>query len=83
MTLPRFLSGERIARLPARHYGYSVFRTKGDYMTTTLTGEGGAGHSVTVPKHRDLRLGALDGIVADVAEFVGKSKRNVRETLFG
>ena len=52
-------------------------------MTATLTGEGGIRHSVTIPKHQDLRLGTLDGIVTDVAEFVGQSKREVREILFG
>ena len=83
MRLPRDLLGERLARSQARPYGYSVVRTKGSHMTATLTGKGGTRHSVTVPKHRDRPLGALDGIMADVAEFVGQSKRDVRETLFG
>ena len=83
MRLPRDLSGERLASLLARHYGYSIIRTKGSHMNATLTGDGGTRHSVTVPRHRNLRLGTLDGIVADVAEFVGQSKRDVRETLFG
>ncbi len=39
-------------------------------------------HNVTVPRHRDVRVGTLDGIVADVAEFLGLSKDEVRETLF-
>ena len=83
MRLPRDLSGERLASLQARHYGYSVIRTRGSHMTATLAGEGGTRHSVTIPRHRDLRLGTLDGIVTDVAEFVGQSKREVRETHFG
>ena len=83
MRLPRDQSGDRLARLLARHYGYSILRTKGSHMTATLTGDCGARHSVTVPTYRYLRLSALDGIVTDVAELDGQSKRDVRETLFG
>ena len=42
-----------------------------------------ARHRGIVPKHRSLRLGTHDGILTDVVEFVGQSKRYVRETLFG
>ena len=82
MKLPRDLPGNEVARLLTRHYGYRVTRTKGSHMTVTLTIEGNR-HSVTVPKHRDVRVGTLDGIIADVAEFLGLSKHEVRETLFG
>ncbi len=51
-------------------------------MTVTLTIDGNR-HSVTVPRHRDVRVGTLDGIIADMAEFLGLSKHEVRETLFG
>ena len=83
MKLPRDLSGEEVAGLLARHYGYRVTRTKGSHMTATLTTAGGKRHSVTVPRHRHVRLGTLDGIMNDVAEFLGESKRDVREKLFG
>ena len=43
---------------------------QGYHMTATLTGEGGIRHSFTIPRHRDLRFGTLDGIVTDVVEFV-------------
>ena len=51
-------------------------------MTVTLTIDGSR-HSVTVPRYRDVRVGTLDGIIADMAEFLGLSKHEVRETLFG
>ena len=51
-------------------------------MTLTLT-VGTDSHSVTVPRHRDVRAGTLDAIAGDVAMFLGLSKRDVRETLFG
>ena len=82
MKLPRDLSGNEVARLMVRHYGYRVTRTKGSHMTVTLT-VGSNRHSVTVPRHRDVRVGTLDGIIADVAEFLALPKQAVREKLFG
>lgn len=50
-------------------------------MTATLTV--GGKHSVTVPRHREVRVGTLDAIVTDVAEFLDLPRQEVRETLFG
>ena len=33
--------------------------------------------------HRDVRVGTLDAIIADVAAFLGLPKQAVRDTLFG
>ena len=82
MKLPLDLAGNEVAKLLTRHYGYRVTRTKGSHMTVTLT-VGGDRHSVTVPRHRDVRIGTLGGIVVDVAKFLGRSKQEVREKLFG
>ena len=82
MKLPRDLAGHEVARLLARHYGYRVTRNRGSHMTATLM-IGGRQHSVTVPRHREVRVGTLDAIVTDVAEFLDLSRQEVRETLFG
>ena len=82
MKLPRDLSGTEVARRLAGHYGYRVTRNRGSHMTVTLT-DGGDQHQVTVPRHRDVRIGTLDAIIADVAAFVGLPKQAVRDTLFG
>ena len=82
MKLPRDLSGHELARLLARRYGYRRTRTRGSHMTLTLT-TGSGSHSVTVPRNRALRAGTLDAIVSDVAKFLGLSKHDVREALFG
>ena len=82
MKLPRDLAGQEVARLLARHYGYRVMRNRGSHTTATLT-IGGNRHSVTVPRHREVRVGTLDAIVTDVAEFLDLSRPEVRERLFG
>ena len=51
-------------------------------MTVTLTARGDQ-HQVTVPRHRDVRIGTRDAIIADVAAFLGLPKQAVRDTLFG
>ena len=81
MKLPRDLSGNEVAKLLARHYGYRVTRTKGSHMMLTLT-VGSNRHTVTVPRHRHVHIGTLDAIVTSVAEFLNLSKREVFETLF-
>ena len=83
MSLPRDLSGEEVARLLARHFGYRVVRTRGSHMTARRATPGGRQHSVTVPRHRNIRVGTLDGIVGDVAKALGVPKAEVREALFG
>ena len=87
MKLPRDLSGEEVARRLARCYGYQVTRTKGSHMTTILETADGRRHSVTVPRHRDVRIGTrigtLNEIVSDVAKFLGESRNEVRQKLFG
>ena len=82
MKLPRDLPGNEVAKLLTRPYGYHVTRTRGSHMTVTLTIDGNR-HSVTVPRHRDVHVGTLDGIIAEVAVFLGLTKHDVRETLFG
>ena len=81
MKMPRDLSGEEVARLLSRHYGYRTTRTRGSHRTLSLT-IGDSSHSVTVPRHRAVRIGTLDSIVSDVAEFLNKPKDEVRATLF-
>ena len=82
MKLPRDLSGEEVARLLGRHYGYRVSRTRGSHMTVTWT-SGSERHSVTVPRHRQMRIGTLSAIASDVAGSLGLSKNDVLQKLFG
>ena len=44
---------------------------------------GGSIHHLTVPRHADIRVGTLNAIIGDVAEFLCLSRDEVRSTLFG
>ena len=82
MKLPRDLSREEVVRLLSRHHGYELRRRRGSHMTVTLVRRTRA-NSVTVPRHRDSRIGTLGRIVSDVAAFFGSPKQDVRQDLLG
>ncbi len=70
MRQPRDLAGKDLIQLLGRHYGYRLRRSRGSHMLATLTPLTGR-HSVTVPRHRVLKVGTLGQIVSEVAAFVG------------
>ncbi len=65
MRLPRDIGGIELARR-LEPYGYRVTRQTGSHLrlTTTLHGE----HHITIPAHKDLRVGTLNAILTDVAD---------------
>lgn len=79
MRIPRDLGGEELARLLKRH-GYDVTRQVGSHMRLT-TRQGGE-HHVTIPRHKPLRIGTLNGVLKDVAEHLKLSRDELLESLF-
>ena len=71
MSMPGNLSGMELAVLLRRRYGYNFTRQRGSHMRLTSAHTGYA-HNVSVPHHNPLRVGALDDILGDVAEYLGK-----------
>lgn len=65
MRIPRDISGRQLAHL-LEQYGYTITRQVGSHLrlTTLQTGE----HHFTIPDHKDLRVGALNSILSDVAD---------------
>ena len=82
VRLPRDISGDDLASLLRRRYGYRVVRQRGSHVTLALDVDG-ATYSVTVPRHRFIRVGTLGGIVSLVATHQGISSVQVRNDLFG
>ncbi len=80
MKLPRDLSGEELARLLHR-YGYEVTRQTGSHMRLTSTLRG-TEHHVTIPAHRELRVGTLSTILADVAAYLEMDRESFDADLF-
>ncbi len=79
MRLPRDLSGEELALL-LQCYGYQVSRQTGSHMRLT-TLQGGE-HHITIPRHKSLRVGTLNGILTDVAEHLEIEREALVRALF-
>jgi predicted RNA binding protein YcfA (HicA-like mRNA interferase family) len=79
MRIPRDLGGEELAQL-LQQYGYEVTRQVGSHMR--LTTQQGGEHHVTIPRHKTLRVGTLNGILKDVAEHIRLSRDELVKSLF-
>lgn len=81
MKLPRDLSGEELARL-LRQYGYSVTRQTGSHMRLSSSMKGSE-HHITIPAHKQLKIGTLAEILSNVAQYLEISRDVLAEKLFG
>ena len=81
MKLPRDVSGEELARALQR-LGYEKTRQTGSHMRLTSKAKGKE-HNVTVPAHKQLTVGTLGQILADVAANLQTSRDELIERLFG
>jgi predicted RNA binding protein YcfA (HicA-like mRNA interferase family) len=79
MRLPRDISGDRLAAA-LKKLGYSTTRQTGSHMRL-ISFEGGE-HHITIPNHKELRLGTLNNILNDVAEHHKISRDELIELLF-
>ena len=79
MKLPREISGEELAKL-LKKYGYEITRQTGSHirLITTLKGE----HHITIPAHKDLKIGTLSSILSDIAIHFKIEKGDLIKTLF-
>ena len=51
-------------------------------MRLTSTSQGFE-HHITIPKHDSLRVGTLSGVLQDVAAYLGRSRDQIVDELFG
>ena len=79
MRIPRDIDGDKLARLLSK-YDYELTRQTGSHirLTTSRNGE----HHLTVPKHKQLKVGTLNAIVSDVAQHLSLPKDQVLRELF-
>lgn len=82
MRLPRDLSGDELARLLARCFGYQRARQRGSHLTLIVRGSRGLEHSLTIPMHRSVSVGTLGAVISSIAEHLDLSRNQVRKRLF-
>ncbi len=81
MKLPRDVSGDALVR-SLRRFGYEITRQTGSHIRLTSKLKG-IEHHVTIPAHRQLRIGTLAEILSDVATYLDLSRDELIERLFG
>lgn len=79
MRLPRDISGIELAR-GLEHYGYRVTRQTGSHLRLTINLHGE--HHITIPVHKDLRVGTLNAILTDVADHLKMDRDALVAALF-
>ncbi len=79
MKLPRDISGKELARLLIK-YGYQVTRQTGSHLRLTTQRKGE--HHITIPAHKELRVGTLSAILIDVADHLDISREDLIHELF-
>ena len=79
MRLPRNISGLHLAQLLSI-YGYKITRQSGSHirLTTHQAGE----HHITIPDHKELRVGTLHAIINDIADHFSMNRDELVKALF-
>lgn len=75
------MSGDELVRL-LRRYGYQATRQTGSHVRLTSTYRGDE-HHLTIPRHKNLRVGTLNSILKDIADYLAISKEVLTRELFG
>jgi predicted RNA binding protein YcfA (HicA-like mRNA interferase family) len=81
VKLPRDVSGETLAR-SLKQFGYQVIRQNGSHVRLTSS-ERGFEHHVTIPSHKQLKVGTLSAILSEIAEYLEMSRDELAAKLFG
>ncbi len=81
MKLPRDVSSDALAR-SLRRFGYEITRQTGSHIRLTSNLKG-MEHHITIPAHRQLRIGTLAEILSDVATYLDLSRDELMDRLFG
>ena len=80
MRLPRDISGaELAARL--RQYGYEFTWQTGSHLRLSSSAKDRE-HHITIPAHKELKVGTLNAILGDVAAYLQMDRAKLVETLF-
>ncbi len=80
MRIPRDVSGNDLA-IKLKKYGYTMTRQSGSHirLTTHQNGE----HHITIPLHKELRVGTLSAILSDIADHLAINRDELISDLFG
>jgi predicted RNA binding protein YcfA (HicA-like mRNA interferase family) len=61
--------------------GYEITRQAGSHIRLS-SNHTGVQHHITVPAHKNLKIGTLSGILSEVATYLKVDRRQLEEDLF-
>ncbi len=79
--IPRDISGRELTKL-LNKYRYRVVRETASHLRLTSDFMGYS-HHITIPDHCALKVGTLNNILKDIAEYLKIPKEQLIEELFG
>jgi predicted RNA binding protein YcfA (HicA-like mRNA interferase family) len=75
------LSGDELARA-LRRFGFETIRQSGSKLRLTSKFKG-TEHHITIPAHKQLKVGTLAEILGDVAAYLELTREELAKQLFG
>jgi predicted RNA binding protein YcfA (HicA-like mRNA interferase family) len=79
MKIPRDISSDNIIQL-LRKYDYKITRQTESHIRLTSNLRG-IEHHITIPKHKDLRVGTINSILNDISKYLEINKEILIKSL--
>jgi len=79
MRLPRDISGDDLIKMLAK-VGYTATRTTGSHVRLSRITDQDA-HHVTIPLHKNIRVGTLNNILSDVGSHLNITRQELLKLL--
>jgi predicted RNA binding protein YcfA (HicA-like mRNA interferase family) len=77
---PRNVSGRYLCKVLGK-YGYTIIRQTGSHIRLKSDFMGYE-HSITIPAHNPIKIGTLNNILNDVAEYLKIRREKLVDSLF-
>ncbi|MDW7998266.1 MAG: type II toxin-antitoxin system HicA family toxin [Thermodesulfovibrio sp.] len=78
--IPRDLSGIELAEL-LQKFGYLITRQSGSHIRLTSSFSGRT-HHITIPSHSPIKIGTLNKILKEIADYLKIDKQSLIKELF-
>jgi len=78
--IPRNITGRELAKLLSK-YKYAFVRESGSHIRLVSTYQQ-AEHKITIPDHQQIKIGTLNNILNDIAEYLKISKQELINEIF-
>jgi len=78
--IPRDISGRKLAKLLEK-YGYKIIRESASHMRL-ISKYKYKEHKITIPDHNPIKIGTLNNILNDIANYLKVDKKKIIEELF-